>query len=67
MPRHELYNRASRKELAAGAMRLFTETPALNNVATGFGQISPLSAMSLATDFSVFKMIFLRARKEVSS
>jgi hypothetical protein len=48
-------------------MRLFTETPALNNVATGFGQISPLSAMFLATDFSVLEIIFRRAHKEVSS
>jgi hypothetical protein len=48
-------------------MRFFTETPALKNVATGLGQISPLSAMSLASYFSVFKMIFLRAHKEVAS
>jgi hypothetical protein len=48
-------------------MRFFTETPALNNVATGFGQISPFSAMFLASYFSVLKMIFLRAHKEVAS
>jgi len=48
-------------------MRFFTETPALKDVALGFGRLSPLSAMSLAPDFSVLKMIFLKAHKEVSS